>query len=86
MAKTAERLRSEVAHEVSRLGPKELAELRDFAAFLGRKAVMERIDPDQAWFWTRRWQAAEREAETDLRRGRTRKFGSMRELVTARKR
>ena len=42
MARTAERHRSEVAHKVSRLGPKEVSELRDFTAFLGRTAVMER--------------------------------------------
>ena len=27
------------------------------------------IDADQAWFWTRQWQAGEREAEEDLRAG-----------------
>jgi len=25
-----------------------------------------RIDPEQAWFWTREWQAKEREADDDL--------------------
>jgi hypothetical protein len=28
------------------------------------------IDPEQAWFWTREWQALEREAEADISAGR----------------
>jgi hypothetical protein len=30
----------------------------------------ERIDADQAWFWTPEWQAGEREAEEESRTGR----------------
>lgn len=29
------------------------------------------IDPDQAWFWTEEWQKGEREADEDIRAGRT---------------
>ncbi|MCJ7623958.1 MAG: AbrB/MazE/SpoVT family DNA-binding domain-containing protein [Anaerolineaceae bacterium] len=32
------------------------------------------IDRSQAYFWTERWQAGEREAEEDLRTGRSRRF------------
>lgn len=39
------------------------------------------VDKDQAYFYTDRWQAGEREAEEDIRAGRGRKFGSMRELI-----
>lgn len=28
------------------------------------------IDADQAWFWTKEWQEAEREAEEDVKKGR----------------
>lgn len=28
------------------------------------------IDASQAWFWTREWQAGEREADADIRAGR----------------
>jgi len=28
------------------------------------------IDADQAWFWSREWQEAEREVDEDLREGR----------------
>ena len=32
------------------------------------------IDRSQAYFWTKRWQDGEKEAEADLRAGRTKSF------------
>ena len=32
------------------------------------------IDKDQAWFWTKRWQEGEKEAEADIRAGRVHDF------------
>ena len=32
------------------------------------------IDKDQAWFWTKRWQQGEKEAEEDIRAGRVHRF------------
>jgi hypothetical protein len=29
------------------------------------------VPADQAWFWTERWQALEREADADIAEGRT---------------
>jgi len=34
------------------------------------------IDATQAWFWTPKWQAMERQADEDLRAGRYREFDS----------
>ena len=39
------------------------------------------IDRSQAYFWTERWQAGEREAEEDLRAGRYQDFSSMDDLI-----
>ena len=39
------------------------------------------IDKDQTWFWTKEWQAAEREAEDDLRAGRVKDFDTLDELI-----
>jgi len=36
---------------------------------------------DQAWFWTERWQAMEREAEQDIAAGDTQTFDSGEEFV-----
>ena len=39
------------------------------------------IDKDQTWFWTEEWQAAEREAESDLRVGQVKEFDTLDELI-----
>ena len=39
------------------------------------------IDKDQTWFWTEEWQAAEREAEDELRAGQVREFDTLDELI-----
>ena len=39
------------------------------------------VDPSQAYFWTKEWQAGEQEAEEDIRAGRVKKFRSVKALV-----
>jgi len=39
------------------------------------------VDKSQAYFWTAEWQAAEREADEDIRAGRVRVFESVDELL-----
>ena len=39
------------------------------------------IDATQAWFWTPEWQAGEREADADRKKGRVKRFRSVEELV-----
>ena len=39
------------------------------------------IDPSQAYFWTKAWQAGEREADQDIRKGRIKAFKSAKELL-----
>lgn len=39
------------------------------------------IDAEQAWFWTKEWQEAEKEAETDIKAGRVKKFKNVEELI-----
>ncbi len=39
------------------------------------------IDPSQAYFWTKEWQAGERDAEADIRKGRVKKFQNVRALM-----
>lgn len=36
--------------------------------------VKKLVDKDQAWFWTKRWQEGEREADEDIRAGRVHRF------------
>ena len=44
--------------------------------------VKKLVDKEQAWFWTKRWQEGEREAEEDIRAGRTHRFDSAKEAIT----
>lgn len=39
------------------------------------------IDPDQAWFWSERWQKMEREAQADIDEGRVMRFESVEDAV-----
>jgi antitoxin MazE len=39
------------------------------------------IDNDQAWFWTKRWQEGEREAEEDIKAGRVHSFATFEEGI-----
>lgn len=41
------------------------------------------IDKDQAWFWTKRWQEGEREAEEDIKAGRVYKYPDAKSAITA---
>jgi hypothetical protein len=43
----------------------------------------EPIDPDQAWFWTKEWQAGEREADEEIRAGLGRVFYSDEEFLAS---
>jgi hypothetical protein len=51
----------------------------------GAALLLEEIslDPEQAGFWTREWQAKEREADDDLAAGRATTFGSDDEFLGA---
>lgn len=39
------------------------------------------VDPSQAYFWTKEWQAGERKAEADIRQGRVKAFPSVKALM-----
>jgi AbrB family looped-hinge helix DNA binding protein len=39
------------------------------------------IDRSQAYFWTKRWQEGEKEAEEDIRAGRVKKFDNVDDLI-----
>jgi hypothetical protein len=39
------------------------------------------VDKSQAYFWTRRWQKAEKEASQDIKAGRVKTFESVDKLI-----
>ncbi|MGD9735198.1 MAG: hypothetical protein AB7V58_06255 [Solirubrobacterales bacterium] len=55
----------------------------DGAAILLEEITDGRIDPEQAWFWTREWQEKEREADEDLAADRGTTYDSDDEFLGA---
>lgn len=80
---TKQALAKEVIEELRTLGASQLRELRSYVYFLKTSGA---IDPTQLYFWTKRWQAWEQEAEADKRAGRLIGNGSLRGLLSALKR
>lgn len=53
-------------------------EVEDERAVLMPKKL---VDKNQAYFWTKRWQEGEREADEDIKEGRVKSFASVDELI-----
>lgn len=61
-------------------------EAKIFSALVRDDGVIELhpkmlIDESQAWFWTERWQAMEREAQADIDAGRVTHYDSAEEMI-----
>ena len=39
------------------------------------------IDRSQSWFWSKRWQQMEKEADEDIKQGKVRKAKNLKELI-----
>jgi len=50
-------------------------------SYLGIEMPKKLVDKSQAYFWTKRWQDAEREADEDIKAGRVKTFDSVDELI-----
>lgn len=46
-------------------------------------AELREMYPDQAWFWTKEWQAGEREADEDIRLGRYTEYATIEEFIAS---
>jgi AbrB family looped-hinge helix DNA binding protein len=55
-------------------------EVRDKEIVLKLKKL---VDKDQAWFWTKRWQEGEREADEDIKAGRVYQFPDAKSAIAA---
>jgi AbrB family looped-hinge helix DNA binding protein len=44
---------------------------------------LKTIEASQAWFWTKEWQAGEREASEDLKAGRTTRHKSSKDFLSS---
>jgi hypothetical protein len=64
--------KKDLLSEIEGLPLDKLKEILDFVCFIKAKEV---IDPAQAYFWTRKWQDMEREADKDKEAGNIIVFG-----------
>jgi hypothetical protein len=55
----------------------------DGAAIMLGEISAGRIDPEQAWYWTREWQAKEREADDDRAADRVTRYETDEDFLTA---
>ena len=49
------------------------------------RVIVERVQlipPDQAWFWSERWQRMERDAQQDITKNRIQQFDSIEETLS----
>jgi hypothetical protein len=58
--------KKELMRQIECLPADKIKEVLDFAYFISAK---DAIDPSQAYFWTKKWQAMEAEAEQDKEKG-----------------
>jgi AbrB family looped-hinge helix DNA binding protein len=67
------------------LGAEEGDDLLFYTDEAGRVVVSRSqiIDPEQAWFWSARWQRMEQEAQADLEAGRLVEYASIAEALAA---
>jgi len=70
--------REELLREIEGLPSDKIKEILDFVCFIKAK---EAIDPTQAYFWTRKWQEMEREADKDKEKGNIIGNGSAENLL-----
>lgn len=66
------------------LGAEEGDELVFIVDEDGRVAVerLQIIPPDQAWFWSERWQRLEREVQQDIERSKIHQFNSAQDALS----
>lgn len=58
--------KEELLRQIEGLPSEKVKEILDFAYFISAK---DAIDPSQAYFWTKKWQAMEAEADQDKEKG-----------------
>jgi hypothetical protein len=78
MKTLASQYREELLREIKGLPSEKIKEILDFVCFIKAK---EAIDPTQAYFWTRKWQEMEIEADKDKERGNIIGNGSVEDLI-----
>ncbi|PKN04353.1 MAG: hypothetical protein CVU74_07330 [Deltaproteobacteria bacterium HGW-Deltaproteobacteria-9] len=80
MGKAFSNYKKDILQEIDGMPSGKLKEVLNFVYFIKTKEV---IDPTQSYFWTRKWQKGEEEADKDKKSGRVVGDGSVKDLVRA---
>ena len=75
---TITQYKEELLREIERLPSKKITEVLYFVCFIKAK---EAIDPTQTYFWTKKWQDMEREADMDKKSGNVIGDGTAEDLL-----
>ncbi|HHT9124938.1 MAG TPA: hypothetical protein ACFYD6_03870 [Candidatus Brocadiia bacterium] len=78
MKSLATKYRKELLKEVEELPSEEIKEVIDFVCFIKAKKA---IDPSQVYFWTKKWQEMEKEADKDKEAGNIVGDGTAKDLL-----
>ncbi len=80
MGKVTDGVRENIVNELNDLRSDNLKEVLDFICFL---KVKQKLDPSQAYFWTKTWQKREKEVNEDKIKDRIVGDGSVEGLLEA---
>ena len=78
MGKVVNKVKEDIVNELKDLRPDNLKEVLDFICFL---KVKGKLDPSQAYFWTKTWQKREKEVNEDKIKGRVIGNGTVESLL-----
>lgn len=68
----------ELLSEIKNLPQNLVQDVLGFVCFIKARRS---IDPTQAYFWTRKWQEMEKEADQNIRDGKINKYSSVKEFL-----
>jgi hypothetical protein len=78
MGASVAQYKKELLREIEDLSFGKVKEILDYVHFIKAKDV---IDPSQSYFWTRNWQAMEKEADRDKKAGNIIGDGTVNDLI-----
>ena len=78
MGASVAQYRKELLREIEDLSFTKVKEILDYVHFIKAKDV---IDPSQSYFWTRNWQAMEKEVDRDKKAGNIIGDGTAKDLI-----
>ena len=78
MGSALSKYKQEILQEIHGMPSGKLKEVLNFVYFIKAK---ESIDPTQSYFWTKKWQKGEEEADKDKKAGQIVGNGSVKDLV-----